>query len=158
MKLTSKGRYAVTAMLDVALQEHCGPVSLAKISKRQGISLSYLEQLFTKLRKKGLVSSTRGPGGGYKLGKPTADISMTMIINAVHESIDIRKCLGKFQCGQNGGQCLTHALWGRLSDRISHFLDEITIKELMNSAHVQHVYGIQHHNFTNVDQLSVKEG
>ena len=90
MKLTSKGRYAVTAMLDVAIKEHNGPVPLAEISERQGISLSYLEQLFSKLRQKGLVSSVRGPGGGYKLGKSKSEISVSMIIDAVNESVDVR--------------------------------------------------------------------
>jgi len=156
MQLTSKGRYAVTAMLDVALQGSCGSVSLAGISARQGLSLSYLEQLFRKLRQSGLVSSVRGPGGGYELAKKPAEISIAMIINAVNESIDIRKCLGKFGCGQNGVQCLTHALWERLSDNISHFLDEITIDELMNSNHVQHVYGIKDDEFNKMVQLNVK--
>ena len=155
MQLTSKGRYAVTAMLDVALQEHCGPVALAGISSRHGISLSYLEQLFAKLRKKGLVNSIRGPGGGYKLAKSRSEISMTMIINAVSESLDIRKCLGKSGCGKNGVQCLTHALWEQLSDSISNFLDEITIDELINSNHVQHVYAIEHDKFNKMVPLSV---
>ena len=160
MKLTSKGRYAVTAMLDVALQEHLGPVSLADISERQGISLSYLEQLFSKLRKNELVSSVRGPGGGYKIGKLKHDITITMIINAVNESIDIRKCTGESGCNQNGVQCLTHSLWDQLSNRISHFLDGITIGELMNSEHVQHVNEIQNEiknqKFNKAVQLSVK--
>ena len=160
MKLTSKGRYAVTAMLDVALQEHLGPVSLADISERQGISLSYLEQLFSKLRKNELVSSVRGPGGGYKIGKLKQDITITMIINAVNESIDIRKCTGESGCNQNGVQCLTHSLWDQLSNRISHFLDGITIGELMNSEHVQHVNEIQNEiknqKFNKAVQLSVK--
>lgn len=160
MKLTSKGRYAVTAILDVALQEHSGPVSLSDISERQGISLSYLEQLFSKLRKNGLVSSVRGPGGGYKLGMPKEDISITMIINAVNESIDIRKCTGESGCNQNGVQCLTHSLWDQLSDRISNFLDGITLGELVASDHVQHVNEIQNEiqikKFNKAAQLSIK--
>ena len=160
MKLTSKGRYAVTAMLDVALQEHSGPVSLSDISERQGISLSYLEQLFSKLRKNGLVSSVRGPGGGYKLGQPKEEISITMIINAVNESIDIRKCTGESGCHQNGVQCLTHSLWDQLSGRISNFLDSITLGELMDSEHVQHVNeiqtDIQNKKFNQAVKLSVK--
>ncbi|MFD1007592.1 Fe-S cluster assembly transcriptional regulator IscR [Oceanisphaera ostreae] len=131
MRLTSKGRYAVTAMLDVALYGDTGPVSLANISERQGISLSYLEQLFARLRKHGLVSSVRGPGGGYRLGLEQADISVGAIIIAVDESVDATKCQGKGDC-QNGSQCLTHSLWCALSDRISDFLEGISLAELVS--------------------------
>ncbi|ART78746.1 Fe-S cluster assembly transcriptional regulator IscR [Oceanisphaera avium] len=131
MRLTSKGRYAVTAMLDVALHCDAGPVSLAHISERQGISLSYLEQLFARLRKHGLVSSVRGPGGGYLLGKSRAAISVGAIIVAVDESVDATKCQGKGDC-HNGSQCLTHTLWCALSDRISDFLEGISLAELVN--------------------------
>ncbi|WP_372882195.1 Fe-S cluster assembly transcriptional regulator IscR [Psychromonas sp.] len=156
MKLTSKGRYAVTAMLDVAIKEHTGPVPLADISERQGISLSYLEQLFSKLRKNELVSSVRGPGGGYKLGKERSEISVAMIIDAVNESVDIRKCDGKNGCSKDGVQCLTHSLWEQLSDRISTFLDDITLEELMTSEHVQHISEIQNNKFNQTEQLNVK--
>ena len=156
MKLTSKGRYAVTAMLDVALQEHTGPVPLAEISERQGISLSYLEQLFSKLRKKELVSSVRGPGGGYKLGKERADISVAMIIDAVNESIDVRKCTGNSGCKENGVQCLTHSLWDQLSNRISTFLDAITLDELMSSDHVQHISEIQNNKYKQAAKVKIK--
>ena len=156
MKLTSKGRYAVTAMLDVAIKEHMGPVPLADISERQGISLSYLEQLFSKLRKKELVSSVRGPGGGYKLGKTRAEISVAMIIDAVNESVDVRKCTGESGCNENGVQCLTHSLWEQLSDRISTFLDGITLEELMVSDHVQTISEIQNNKFKQTAQLNVK--
>ncbi|MFT7054144.1 MAG: Rrf2 family iron-sulfur cluster assembly transcriptional regulator [Psychromonas sp.] len=156
MKLTSKGRYAVTAMLDVAIKEHTGPVPLADISERQGISLSYLEQLFSKLRKKELVSSVRGPGGGYRLGKERHEISVAMIIDAVNESVDIRKCSGKGGCSDDGVQCLTHSLWAQLSDRISNFLDNITLEELMTSDHVQHISEIQNNKFNQTGQLNVK--
>lgn len=156
MKLTSKGRYAVTAMLDVAIKEHSGPVPLADISERQGISLSYLEQLFSKLRKKELVSSVRGPGGGYRLGKTRSEISVAMIIDAVNESVDIRKCKGKKACTEDGVQCLTHSLWEQLSNRISNFLDDITLEELMSSDHVQHVSEIQNNKFNQTGQLNVK--
>lgn len=156
MKLTSKGRYAVTAMLDVAIKEHMGPVSLADISERQGISLSYLEQLFSKLRKNNLVSSVRGPGGGYKLGLTRDKISVAMIIDAVNESINIRKCSGKGGCTEDGVQCLTHSLWAQLSDRISSFLDDITLEELMSSEHVQNISEIQNNKFNQTAQLSVK--
>ncbi|PKG39970.1 Rrf2 family transcriptional regulator [Psychromonas sp. Urea-02u-13] len=156
MKLTSKGRYAVTAMLDVAIKEHLGPVPLADISERQGISLSYLEQLFSKLRKKELVSSVRGPGGGYRLGKTRGEISVAMIIDAVNESVDIRKCSGESGCNENGVQCLTHLLWEQLSDRISSFLDGITLEELMETDHVQTISEIQNNKFKQSAQLNVK--
>jgi Rrf2 family iron-sulfur cluster assembly transcriptional regulator len=156
MKLTSKGRYAVTAMLDVALKEHCGPVPLADISNRQGISLSYLEQLFSKLRKKELVSSVRGPGGGYRLGKSRSEISVAMIIDAVNESVDVRKCTGTSGCSKDGTQCLTHSLWAQLSDRIITFLDKITLEELMQSEHVQHISEIQNNKYNQPAQLHVK--
>ena len=156
MKLTSKGRYAVTAMLDVAIKENTGPVPLADISERQGISLSYLEQLFSKLRKKELVSSVRGPGGGYRLGKTRAEISVAMIIDAVNESVDVRRCTGERGCNENGVQCLTHSLWEQLSDRISSFLDNITLEELMASDHVQTISEIQNNKFKQTAQLNVK--
>lgn len=130
MKLTSKGRYAVTAMLDVALHGQQGPVSLADISDRQDISLSYLEQLFAKLRKQKLVESIRGPGGGYRLGKPAANIAVGEVIAAVNESVDATKCSGKADC-RGGEQCLTHNLWEDLSSRITHFLNSITLGELV---------------------------
>ena len=153
MKLTSKGRYAVTAILDVALKEHNGPVSLVEISESQGISLSYLEQLFSKLRKKELVSSVRGPGGGYKLGKPRSEISVAMIIDAVNEKVNIRNCENGCNCAKDGVQCLTHVLWGQLSDRITTFLDNITLEELMASDHVQHISEIQSHIYKQTAQL-----
>jgi len=130
MKLTSKGRYAVTAMLDVTIHASHGPVSLADISERQGISLSYLEQLFSKLRKHGLVISIRGPGGGYRLGKCSAEIAVADVIIAVNESVDATKCQGKGNC-QGGEQCLTHSLWQGLSERIEEFLKNITLAELV---------------------------
>ncbi len=135
MRLTSKGRYAVTAMLDVALHSQQGPVSLADISERQGISLSYLEQLFSKLRKANLVASVRGPGGGYHLGKDAFSISVGTIIAAVDESVDATRCSHKTSC-QKGERCLTHALWRDLSDRISDFLNNITLGQLMNDNEV----------------------
>lgn len=130
MKLTSKGRYAVTAMLDVSLHAGTGPVPLTDISERQGISLSYLEQLFAKLRKKELVSSVRGPGGGYFLGREAEFISVRDVISAVDESVDATKCQGQGNC-HNGTVCLTHHLWSDLSDRIESFLGEISLGELV---------------------------
>ena len=108
MRLTTKGRFAVTAMLDLALREHAGPVTLAGISEREHISLSYLEQLFGKLRRKGLVESTRGPGGGYTLGKPAAEITITDIITSVDEPMDATKCGGAQNCHGDGKPCMTH--------------------------------------------------
>lgn len=130
MKLTSKGRYAVTAMLDVTMHAANGPVSLADISERQAISLSYLEQLFSKLRKHGLVISVRGPGGGYRLGRCSAQIAIADVISAVNESVDATKCQGKGNC-QGGEQCLTHSLWHGLSLRIEEFLQNISLAELV---------------------------
>ncbi|WDE13052.1 Fe-S cluster assembly transcriptional regulator IscR [Thalassomonas haliotis] len=138
MKLTSKGRYAVTAMLDVAIHAVSGPVPLADISERQGISLSYLEQLFSRLRKSGLVTSVRGPGGGYRLGKCSAQIAVAHIISAVDESVDATKCLGQGNC-QGGSQCLTHSLWADLSQRIEDFLQNISLAELIDQRDVKSV-------------------
>lgn len=136
MRLTSKGRYAVTAMLDVALHKDNGPVPLADISERQGISLSYLEQLFARLRRSGIVSSVRGPGGGYQLGRAANDISVAAVIHAVDESIDATRCQGKSDC-HGGTRCLTHSLWSDLSDRIDEFLSAITLAELVAKQDVQ---------------------
>lgn len=130
MKLTSKGRYAVTAILDLALNATNGPVTLADISERQQISLSYLEQLFAKLRRHGLVKSVRGPGGGYQLALPAQEISIGMIIGAVNENIIVTKCQGNENC-QVGHECLTHSLWEELSQRIESFLDQISLAELV---------------------------
>ena len=138
MRLTSKGRYAVTAILDVALHSNIGPVPLADISERQGISLSYLEQLFSRLRKNGLVQSVRGPGGGYQLGCEAEAISVGQVINAVNESVDATRCGGNSGC-QDGKQCLTHTLWSDLSLRIQEFLDDISIAELMRKNDVKSV-------------------
>lgn len=138
MRLTTKGRYAVTAILDLALHETQGPVSLAQISSRQGISLSYLEQLFSKLRRNGLVSSIRGPGGGYQLAKTAADISVADVTDAVNESIDSTRCHGAGTC-QKGETCLTHHLWLDLSDQIHDFLDGVSLAALVSRKDVQGV-------------------
>ena len=130
MKLTSKGRYAVTAMLDLALHAENGPVTLAAISERQGISLSYLEQLFTRLRRHGLVSSTRGPGGGYSLSRSAAEIPVAAVVTAVDESVDATRCGGRGDC-HDGRRCLTHDLWTELSDQIHVFLSEISLGQLV---------------------------
>ena len=130
MRLTTKGRYAVTAMLDLALHNEQGPISLADISRRQGISLSYLEQLFSRLRKKGLVVSTRGPGGGYGLSRPATKIAVADVIAAVDEKVDTTRCGGTADC-QGHEQCLTHDLWTDLSSQIRDFLAQISLGELM---------------------------
>lgn len=126
MRLTTKGRYAVTAMLDVAIHAGQGPISLSDISKRQTISLSYLEQLFSKLRQKSLVDSIRGPGGGYMLARSPEQIFVSQIIDAVNESVDATNCKGEGDC-QKGEMCLTHHLWEDLSDQIHEFLSEISL-------------------------------
>lgn len=136
MKLTTRGRYAVTAMLDLALHGRGGPVSLADISARQEISLSYLEQLFAKLRQGDLVSSVRGPGGGYCLSRSGAEINIADIIGAVNEVTDATNCNGKGIC-QNGEICLTHHLWEDLSQQIHHFLSGITLARLMDQHEVK---------------------
>ena len=130
MRLTTKGRYAVTAMLDLSIHSTHGPVNLSDISRRQDISLSYLEQLFSKLRKRNLVNSVRGPGGGYRLGRSDDAIHVAEIIDAVSESLDTTKCRGKGDC-QQGETCLTHHLWQDLSDQIHDFLSNITLADLV---------------------------
>lgn len=131
MRLTTKGRFAVTAMLDVALRQHRGPVTLAGISARQNISLSYLEQLFGKLRRRQLVESVRGPGGGYSLARDTHAITIAEIIRAVDEPIDARQCGGKEDC-KPSSRCMTHDLWVALNATIFDFLASITLADLMN--------------------------
>jgi Rrf2 family iron-sulfur cluster assembly transcriptional regulator len=130
MRLTTKGRYAVTAMLDLAIHATESPVPLADISQRQGISLSYLEQLFARLRRQGLVKSARGPGGGYRLNREADDITIVEVLNAIDEKIDATRCAGKGDC-QDGQACLTHDLWADLSKQISDFLGGISLGELM---------------------------
>lgn len=138
MRLTTKGRYAVTAMLDLALHEDQGPISLADISQRQAISLSYLEQLFAKLRKAALVSSVRGPGGGYELQRASGTIYIAQIIDAVNESVDTTKCRGKGDC-QGGETCLTHYLWDDLSKQIHQFLEGISLADLVVKNEVKRI-------------------
>lgn len=131
MRLTTKGRYAVTAMLDLAINQETKPVTLQDIAENQEISLSYLEQLFARLRKSGLVKGTRGPGGGYRLATHPARISIADIIVSVDEKIDITRCGGREDC-RDGQRCLTHELWSELSDKIFQFLDEISLGELLD--------------------------
>jgi len=138
MRLTTKGRYAVTAMLDLALHAQHGPVSLADISERQGISLSYLEQLFAKLRRGSLVTSVRGPGGGYQLSREMACIQVAQVIDAVNESVDATRCQGLGGC-HDGDTCLTHHLWCDLSQQIHEFLSGISLADLVKRQEVQEV-------------------
>lgn len=125
-------------MLDLALHSDTGPVSLADISARQGISLSYLEQLFARLRQFSLVKSVRGPGGGYQLAANTAHISVAQVVDAVSESLDATRCEGKGNC-QDGGVCLTHHLWQDLSAQIHQFLSDISLADLVARADIQAV-------------------
>lgn len=133
MRLTTKGRYAVTAILDLAFHQENGPVSLAAISQRQDISLSYLEQLFSKLRRNDVVVSTRGPGGGYSLKTSPEELSISAIILAVDESVKMSACGDAAVGCQSEHRCLTHDLWQELSAEIKGFLDGITLAELMNN-------------------------
>jgi Rrf2 family transcriptional regulator, iron-sulfur cluster assembly transcription factor len=130
MRLTTKGRFAVTAMVDLALRQGGGPVTLAEISSRQKISLSYLEQLFGKLRRRSLVDSVRGPGGGYKLARDMGSISVAEIILAVDEPIDATQCGGKENC-RDEQKCLTHDLWAQLNERIFAYLEAVTLAKLV---------------------------
>ena len=137
MRLTTKGRFAVTAMLDLAINEiqdtaDHKPVTLAAISERQDISLSYLEQLFSKLRRQGLVKSVRGPGGGYNLAKASRDISVSEIINAVDEQIDATQCGGNENCKEEG-RCMTHDLWTALNTKILEYLSGVSLADMVAS-------------------------
>ncbi len=138
MRLTTKGRYAVTAMLDLAVHAVNSPVPLADISQRQGISLSYLEQLFARLRKEGLVDSARGPGGGYKLSRSAAEISVVQVISAIDETVEATRCGGLANC-QDGEPCLTHELWTDLSRQIYDFLSGINLAQLVERREVKEV-------------------
>ena len=132
MRLTTKGRFAVTAMMDLAIQNRAGPVTLAEISQRQKISLSYLEQLFAKLRRRGLVDSVRGPGGGYRLAKDMAQVSVADIILAVDEPIDATQCGGRENC-QDDKKCITHDLWAKLNKHILDYLGGVTLRQLVDT-------------------------
>jgi len=131
MRLTTKGRFAVTAMVDLALQQGKGPVTLAGISERQHISLSYLEQLFSKLRRHELVDSVRGPGGGYQISKPLCEVSVADVIIAVDEPLDATQCGGKEDC-TTGGQCMTHDLWSTLNSKMLDYLNSVTLQTLVD--------------------------
>ena len=130
MRLTTKGRFAVTALLDVALRSSDGPVNLAAVSERQSISLSYLEQLFGKLRRNGLVDSVRGPGGGYVLARQPDSITIANIIFAVDEPLDARSCEGREDC-LSGKRCMTHDLWHNLNQKMFDYLESVSLHDLV---------------------------
>lgn len=136
MRLSTKGRYAVTAMMDLAIHNEIGPVTLADISQSQGISLSYLEQLFAKLRRRGLVEGVRGPGGGYRLARTADAISVAEIIIAVDEKVDVTRCKGEENC-MDGDRCLTHELWEELSEKLYQFLDGLTLASFVDRPEVR---------------------
>lgn len=155
MKLSTKGRYAVTAMLDIAIHGSRGPISLADISSRQGISLSYLEQLFGRLRRNELVKSTRGPGGGYSLARASEDIAIADIITAVDESVDATRCGGKADC-QNHERCLSHELWMDLSEQIHQFLSMISLADAVNKDRVLEVAARQDQMMNSEQEIPIK--
>jgi Rrf2 family iron-sulfur cluster assembly transcriptional regulator len=136
MRLTTKGRFAVTAMIDLAMNDSEGPVTLAEISQRQQISLSYLEQLFGKLRRRGLVSSVRGPGGGYTVARKPDELSVAEVIRAVDEPIDATQCGGMENC-RGERKCLTHDLWASLNDKIFEYLNGVTLGQLVVKAQAE---------------------
>ena len=158
MRLTTKGRYAVTAMLDLAIHAKQGPVSLSDISGRQEISLSYLEQLFAKLRRGELVTSVRGPGGGYRLSRGSSDINVAQVVDAVSESMDVTRCEGRGDC-QRGEACLTHHLWCDLSDQIHTFLENISLQSLVDRQEISDIAkrqdGYQKNRIDTVDGLGL---
>ena len=153
MRLTTKGRFAVTAMLDLALHGSKGPVTLAGISERQKISLSYLEQLFGKLRRGGLVESVRGPGGGYHLAREASRVTVADIINAVEESIDSTQCGGRENCHDNQ-RCMTHELWEELNTTVHGFLAGVSLAQLVERQRTKPVSLVRGHIRTNPHPLS----
>lgn len=156
MRLTAKGRYAVTAMLDIAVHQGEGPISLADISERQGISLSYLEQLFAKLRRNELVNSVRGPGGGYTLSRDSSEIFVAQIVDSVDETVDATRCQGKANC-QHGETCLTHELWSDLSDEIHQFLSRIDLASIIDRRAVREVAARQRSRQGQEERMLVQE-
>ncbi len=156
MRLTTKGRYAVTAMLDLAFHSEKKPVTLTDIATRQTISLSYLEQLFARLRRAGMVIGVRGPGGGYKLSRVAAEINIADIIAAVDEPIDSTKCGGEGNC-QDGLPCLTHNLWMGLSEQIRTYLQGISLGELLEREPISDIAKRQGNNLEQVVTLSQQE-
>jgi Rrf2 family iron-sulfur cluster assembly transcriptional regulator len=157
VRLTTKGRYAVTAMLDLAIHHGSGPTALADIAQRQGISLSYLEQLFSRLRKQSLVSSVRGPGGGYNLARRASEIHVAEVISAVDESVDATRCAGAHNC-QDSGPCLTHDLWQDLSARIYEYLDRISLQDLVDRKGAHNVANCQDRQESEVKYENIGTG
>lgn len=162
MRLTTKGRYAVTALLDLVLHQQEESVKLGDIARRQGISLCYLEQLFARLRKQGLVESARGPGGGYHLGRAASAISVADVISAVDEKVDATRCGGKLNC-QADERCLTHDLWSELNNQIRDFLNGIKLADLVEKSGVKEVaarqeyiqlYGMDGKNVENINNIN----
>lgn len=154
MKLTTRGRYAVTAIVDVALHGRGGPVPLTDISARQGISLAYLEQIFARLRRSGLVGSVRGRGGGYRLLGAIEDITVADIIDAMNESMDYTRCEGARNC-QQGEACLTHELWAGLGERVRDYLATVTVASLVAAPSVQTVAARQRGDGVPLQRLTV---
>ena len=153
MRLTTKGRFAVTAMVDLAMRQNRGPVTLAAISERQHISLSYLEQLFCKLSRAKLVNSVRGPGGGYNLAKPTGSITVAEIISAVDEPIDATQCAGKENCNDDR-RCITHDLWATLNEKMNDYLTSVSLADVVSHQQGKQVQVIKH--FRRPDEMQVK--
>jgi Rrf2 family iron-sulfur cluster assembly transcriptional regulator len=143
MRLTTKGRFAVTAMVDLSMRQTRGPVTLAAISERQHISLSYLEQLFGKLRRAKLVSSVRGPGGGYNLAKATGEITVADIISAVDEPMDATQCGGKENCNDDR-RCITHDLWATLNEKMNDYLSSVSLADVVSHQQGKQVQVIKH--------------
>jgi Rrf2 family iron-sulfur cluster assembly transcriptional regulator len=156
MKLTTKGRFAVSAILDIALNQKNGPVTLLAVSERQGISLSYLEQLFSKLRKGEIVSSIRGPGGGYRIKKAYTDITVRQIIAAVDEKIDATQCGGTENC-HDGNRCMTHDLWISVNRKILSYLDSLSLQDLYDN-HQLAENGNQNHRIDFFENNHQKNG
>ena len=153
MRLTTKGRFAVTAMIDLALRQGKGPVTLSGISQRQAISLSYLEQLFGKLRRHEIVESIRGPGGGYSLARKADKVTVADIIIAVDEPLDATQCGGKDNCHgadpSTGARCMTHELWATLNEKMVDYLDSVSLQDLVdqqNQKHAEQAVVVMHRN------------
>ena len=157
MRLTTRGRFAVTALLDVALQCSPDPVTLADISRRQDISLSYLEQLFGKLRRRGLVESVRGPGGGYRLARDPGLVTVADIISAVDESFDATLCGGRQNCS-DGRRCMTHSLWDGLNQKVLSYLVSVTLQELVRRSQTRPVRVVKRCNALPGRKLPVVPG
>jgi len=157
MRLTTKGRFAVTAMIDIAMHGTKGPVTLAGVSERQKISLSYLEQLFGKLRRAGLVASVRGPGGGYRLARGADALSVADVITAVDEPIDTTKCGGRENCTDEGKRCMTHELWSNLNAHIFAYLRSVSLAQLVASQDAPGVNVMRDHRTAAGSRKSVPE-